>query len=199
MEKVQRHYAAYITKGGDGLTVLQERGRDLGYTAEQGNDDELFRAFCGSGCPLALGQGVHIGETVVDLGCGAGHDVILASRRVGPTGRVVGIDITPAMVQAAQTNATKHHQAAADGKVDFMVAPIDDIKNIPVPPETAHVVISNGVINLCRDKKAAFQVALALLQPGGRFLLSDVCQSPEKKPSDMSCITAGDSSDVWSA
>ena len=197
MEKVQRHYAAYIAKGGDGMTVLRERGRDLGYTTEQ--DDPLFSAFCGSGCPLTLGDGVQVGETVVDFGCGAGHDVILASRRVGPSGRVFGIDVTAEMIQAAQDNATKYHHASTDGKIEFLVARIDNLQNMPLPPETANVVISNGVINLCRDKKAAFGVAFQMLKPGGRFLFSDVCRAPDRKPSDKSCITAGDSSDAWSA
>ena len=218
MESVQRHYAAYVTKGGDGNTVLQDRGRTLGYTQEvcatnnghNKNEDELYAAFCGSGCPLALVDNDMMGQTVLDLGCGAGHDVILASRRVGPTGRVVGVDCTPEMLVAAQGNVDKFHNPATDGAITLVQAAIDDVHHLPAPANTAHVILSNGVINLCRDKEAAFTVAFQMLQPGGRFLLADVCQTTDAPPlGDMVCefrvndantnTSTATVSDVWSA
>jgi len=191
---VQRHYTAYIRKGGDGVRVLEDRGRELGYVDEQ--EDELFAAFCGSGCPLRWAE-LRPGETVVDLGCGAGHDVVLASRLVGAgrdagssgKGRAIGVDLTPAMLEAARANVEKYHNPQTDGEIEFFEARFDDPNpNQPLlAPKIADGVISNGVFNLCSNKTAAFRTAYALLKPGGRFVLSDLCKVPVEAPNAAVC------------
>jgi len=139
--------------------------------------DDLFVIACGGGCPLRLeNQLPKKGDTVVDLGCGAGHDVTLAARIVGPTGRVIGVDITPAMLEKTQKNVDKHHKDT-DAPVRLVQGIFDDGQNLPqLEAGCADMVISNGAFNLSANKKAAFAAAYRLLKPGGRFHLTDVCE-----------------------
>jgi SAM-dependent methyltransferase len=119
---------------------------------------------CGS--PTVFGD-INPGDTVLDLGSGAGVDVFRAAKAVGPDGHVIGVDFTPGMVELATTNAAR----AGIGTVEFRLG---EIENLPVASESVDVVLSNCVINLVPDKERAFSEIYRVLAPGGRFVISDI-------------------------
>jgi SAM-dependent methyltransferase len=143
----------------------------LGYPSEQVEalPRSAIESFAGVGNPFAWGEPTP-GETVLDLGSGAGFDALLAATMVGPTGHVMGIDMTPAMVDKANRNA------AALG-LDNAAFCVGYLESLPVADDTVDVVISNGVVNLCPDKEAVLAEAHRVLKPGGRMQMSDIVVS----------------------
>ena len=136
-------------------------------------------ASLGCGVPTAVAD-LHAGETVLDLGSGAGADVLISARRVGDAGHAIGLDMTDEMLDLARANAAE----AGVGNVEFVKGYIEDI---PLADNSVDVVISNCVINLAGDKRKALAEAARVLRPGGRFAISDVIADP-----DMDAATRAD-------
>jgi SAM-dependent methyltransferase len=141
-------------------------------------------SFAGTGNPLAA-RPARPGDVVVDVGCGAGFDTLLAARRVGPAGRVIGIDMTDTMLEKARAGAAALGLTNVELRSGYA-------EELPVESDTADLLISNGVINLCPDKTAVLREMYRVLKPGGRLQVADIVVHREI-PQDVR-----DDIDLWS-
>jgi arsenite methyltransferase len=156
-----------------------ESARSLGYDPAEIASllYSLTESFCGVGNPFSLGQPLP-GERVLDLGCGAGFDTILAARKVGPNGQVMGIDMTPEMIAKARSSAKNLKLT----NVEFVLG---EIESIPMVDASVHLVISNGVFNLCPDKPKVLSEVFRVLNAGGRLQMADIFLEPHVPPQEV--------------
>lgn len=192
-KEVQKRYAKIVKEGNSccgpassccgNIDSVQIISRKIGYSDEDLKTvPEGSNLGLGCGNPVALAS-LREGETVLDLGSGAGFDCFLAAQKVGDKGKVIGIDMTPEMIKKARENTKK----GGYKNVEFRLG---EIENLPVPDNSVDVIISNCVINLSPDKDKAFKEAYRVLKPGGRVMISDIVLLKELPDSVKESIDA---------
>ena len=168
-EEIEKTYTDVSTDPGKDFLFPTGRAwaEDLGYPSELGNIPEhTVESFAGVANPHVLGR-IEPGQVVLDLGCGAGTDLLIAAQMVGPEGRAIGIDMTPTMLERAR-------ESAREMGLENVELHQGLIESLPLPDESVDVVISNGVIDLVPDKDAVFAEIDRVLRPGGRLQVADV-------------------------
>jgi len=168
-DEIQKTYTDVSTEPEQGFIFPTGRAwaEDLGYPSELARvPEETARSFAGVANPFSLGR-IEPGQVVLDLGCGAGTDLLVAAQMVGPEGRAIGVDMTPAMLERARESSAAMGLANVELHESL-------IESLPLPDGSVDVVISNGVIDLVPDKDAVFSELDRVLRPGGRLQLADV-------------------------
>jgi arsenite methyltransferase len=196
---VKEGYAKIASSGGCGsscgcslgnasLKLNDEISKSIGYSDEEINNVPEANLGLGCGNPTALGA-MNEGQTVLDLGSGAGFDVFLASKKVGESGKVIGVDMTPEMIARAKANAEKYGYKNTEFR-------LGDIEDLPVDDNSVDIVISNCVVNLAPDKDKVFEGVRRVLKSGGKMYVSDIVLlgelTDEQKSSDelmVGCVS----------
>jgi SAM-dependent methyltransferase len=167
---IQDEYAEVATQPEKGFHFHTGRplARLLGYPAEVTDSlpESVIESFAGVANPFIFGE-LEAGETVVEIGSGAGFDSVLAAQQVSQTGRVIGVDMTPAMLEKARANIAGLGLTNVEFRQGYM-------EELPIDDGTADVVISNGVVNLSPDKESVFREIARVLKPGGRIQMADI-------------------------
>ena len=174
---------------------IDDIAKKLGYTDEQialGKQGEGSNLGLGCGSPVTFAD-IKAGETVVDLGSGAGFDTFIAAEEIGPSGQVIGVDMLPDMISSARKNVRQRLDKGGPDNVSFRLG---EIEHLPCADDMADVIISNCVINLSLDKAQVMREAYRILKPGGRVAVSDVvamAELPERLRNDKAhaCCVSG--------